>query len=60
MCARTVLYFCGMNGVRVFFSDQNLNPSAMVEGTNTHFEHVFKNFLHNFSRENSRVYQKRI
>jgi hypothetical protein len=49
-----------MNGVRVFFSDQNLNPSAMVEGTNTHFEHVFKNFLHNFSRENSRVYQKRI
>lgn len=32
----------------------------MMEGTNTHYEHVFKNFLHNFSRENTRVYHKRI
>jgi DNA replicative helicase MCM subunit Mcm2 (Cdc46/Mcm family) len=31
-----------------------------VEGTNTHYEHLFKNFLHNFSRENTRVYHKRL
>jgi hypothetical protein len=49
-----------MNGERIYFSDQNLSSSAPVEGTNTHYEHVFKNFLHNFSRENTRVYHKRL
>lgn len=39
-----------MHGARVFFSDQNLNPTNLVEGTNTHFEHLFKSFIHNFNR----------
>ena len=49
-----------MNGERIYFSDQNLSSHNMTEGTNTHYEHVFKNFLHNFSRDNTRIYHKRI
>ena len=52
--------FAGMNGERIFFSDQNLSSHGMVEGTNTHYEQLFKSFLHNFSRENTRVYHKRL
>lgn len=47
-----------MNGARIYFSDQNLNPNSLVEGSNTHFEHLFKSFIHNFNRDNTRVYQK--
>ena len=47
-----------MHGARIFFSDQNLNPNSLVEGTNTHFEHLFKSFIHNFNRDNTRIYQK--
>lgn len=49
-----------MNGARIYFSDQNLNPNALIEGTNTHFEHLFKSFIHNFVRENTRIYQKQL
>lgn len=50
-----------MNGERIYFSDQNLSSNNnTVEGTNTHIEHLFKNFLHNFTRENTRVYHKRL
>jgi DNA replicative helicase MCM subunit Mcm2 (Cdc46/Mcm family) len=49
-----------MHGARIFFSDQHLSQNSMVEGTYTHFEHLFKSFIHNFSRENTRVYQKRL
>lgn len=52
--------FARMNGERIYFSDQNLSSNTIVEGTNTHYEHLFKNFLHNFSRENTRVYHKRL
>ncbi len=50
-----------MHGERIYFSDQNLSSNHnSVEGTNTHIEHLFKNFLHNFTRENTRVYHKRL
>ena len=49
-----------MHGTNVYFSDQNLNSNSFVEGTNTHFEHLFKSFIHNFNRENTRIYQKRL
>lgn len=49
-----------MHGAKIYFSDQNLNPNAMIEGSNTHFESLFKSFIHNFNRDNTRVYQKRL
>lgn len=51
-----------MNGERVYFSDQHLNPEQpnLIEGTNTHFQHTFKNFLDSFTRENVRAYHKQI
>ncbi len=52
-----------MQGERIYFSDQNLNSEqqpALVEGTNTHFQHTFKTFLHNFSRENTRIYHRQL
>ena len=49
-----------MNGERVFFSDQNLRNehAGPIEGTNTHFQHLFKAFLHNYSQDNVRLYHK--
>lgn len=51
-----------MHGDRIYFSDQNLNAEqpVAVEGTNSHFQHHFKNFLSDFMRENVRVYHKQI
>ena len=51
-----------MNGDRIFFSDQNLNPDQpmSMEGTNSHFQHYFKAFLSDFNKENVRVYHKQI
>ena len=49
-----------MHANRVFYSDQNLNANSLVEGTNIHFEQITKNFLHNFTRENTRIYHKKL
>ena len=51
-----------MHGDRIFFTDQNLNPdqSISIEGTNSHFQHNFKNFLSEFNQDNLRVYHKQI
>jgi hypothetical protein len=51
-----------MHGERVYFSEQNLNsePQAHIEGTNTHFQASFKNFLSELNRENSRIYHRQI
>jgi DNA replicative helicase MCM subunit Mcm2 (Cdc46/Mcm family) len=53
-----------MNGERVYFSDQNLNTSdagsMLVEGTNTHFQHTFKNFLKDYTQENMRIYHRNL
>jgi hypothetical protein len=51
-----------MNGERVYFMDQHINyqdqGSMLVEGTNTHFQHLFKTFLKDFTSENLRVYHR--
>ena len=50
-----------MHGERTYFSDQNLNPdpdAAAVLDTNTHFQTSFKAFIHNFNRENTRIYHR--
>ena len=49
-----------MNGARHYFSDQNLNPNSQIEGTNTHYEHLFKTFVQTYTPENTRIYQKRL
>lgn len=51
-----------MHGDKIFFSDQNLNPEQpmSMEGTNSHFQHKFKEFLSDFNKENVRVYHKQI
>jgi DNA replicative helicase MCM subunit Mcm2 (Cdc46/Mcm family) len=51
-----------MQGERIYFSDQNLNSeqSTLIEGTNIHFQHTFKSFLHNFNRDNTRPYHRQL
>ena len=51
-----------MHGDRILFTDQNLNAeqTISVEGTNSHFQHHFKQFIAEFNRENVRVYHKQI
>lgn len=51
-----------MHGDRIYFTDQNLNPDQpiSIEGTNSNFQHNFKTFLSDFTRENVRVYHKQI
>lgn len=54
-----------MNGERISFSnpgifDQNDHHVPLLEGTNTHFLHTFKNFLKDFARENTRLYHRQL
>jgi len=49
-----------MHGERIYFSDQNLNLPPNAENTNTHFQNTFKNFLNDFSRDNTREYYRQL
>ena len=51
-----------MHGEQIYYSDQNLigEPPMGVEGTNTHFQNGFKQFIREFSRENKRIYHQQL
>lgn len=50
-----------MNGERIFFSSENpMDQTNLLEGTNTHFQYIFKEFLDKFNRENTRTYHRQI
>ena len=51
-----------MHGQRIYFTDQNLNheQTNSVDGTFSHFQHHFKQFIAEFNRENVRIYHKQI
>lgn len=49
-----------MNGERLRYQSLPQDEMEMHEGLQLHFQSIFAYFLHNFSRENIRIYHRQI
>lgn len=49
-----------MNGERLRYQNLTREDNEMQEGTQLHFQSLFFDFLHNFSRDNIRKYHRQI
>lgn len=49
-----------MNGERLRYQSLPQDDMEMQEGSQLHFHSLFMSFLHNFSRENIRIYHRQI